>query len=102
MKKIEIWLDDTTVDTIDQRRGLAGRSTWLRDLIERALTPAGEPRPISSTPYIPIDENTHIAKQTPAHRHRYDKTDHTRPKPNGRGIEHEHVCGGCGDIKWEA
>jgi len=99
MKKIEIWLDDTTVDTIDQRRGLAPRSAYTRNLIESVL----DERSILAGA-IPPSLTKGLPKADPTHRHRYDKTGDTRPKGNGRGVEHLKKCDDpfCGDEKWEA
>lgn len=133
MKKIEIWLDDDTVETIDERRGLVPRSAYGRSLIESALGPVHIPsgtgahvvltsapsvidpqgRDVAAAPSpgfppsaVPADvprADDHFA-DVPKHRHRYEKTGETRPKGNGRGVEHQRVCDDpfCGHEKWEA
>lgn len=117
MDRIKVGLPDDIRALADQQRGLVPLATWIRDLVIREVTRPGLTADDIGAPTSPPHTRGHVmVAQTqkvserarpqppqpdPKHRHRYDKTSETRPKANGRGVEHEYVCGGCFDVKWE-
>lgn len=67
-KRIKVGLSEETLTTIDTRRGLVPRETWLRALIEQALSPGlliPEPKPSKPVPPTRPSPTTPLPKEKP-------------------------------------